>query len=66
MAIKKHPQWVDYVKVHPKYFRCGSCARPVTKRSIKVGGCKACGGKQLKLPCRTTILERIIVFLTRR
>jgi len=66
MAIKKDPQWVDYRKVQPKYFRCDSCARPVTKRSIKAGGCKTCGGRRLRLPCRTTLLERILVFIFRR
>ena len=66
MGIKKNPLWVDYRKVKPQYFRCGSCARAITRRSIKTGGCKACGGRQVKLPCRTNLFERFWIFITRR
>jgi hypothetical protein len=66
MGIKKDPRWVDYRKIKPKYFRCDGCARPVTRRSIKAGGCKACGSRRLKLPCRTNWFERLVVYLTRR
>lgn len=67
MAVNKSPKWVDFDRVKPKYIRCDSCKRPVTLKVVKKNGaCPVCGSRQMRLPCRTTFLERVTIFLFRR